>query len=142
MDRKLTDKQERFARNIVAGMSQVDAYCVAYGVNKNELAINGRAQSLYRQIHVQNRIADLKDPVVLKAQISLQDHINSLVRLRDASVGLEQMSAAIKAEENIGKVLGFYIIKTEISGSLALEKMDDAELDRKIAEKLALLGAK
>lgn len=109
----LTPKQEKFAQNVAAGMSLVSAYSAAYGADKSTTA----ATTLAKNPDVAQRIQDLRNPVIVKKQISLEDHIYRLERLRDASEKLGQMSAAIKAEENIGKVLGFYVTKTELSGA-------------------------
>ncbi len=110
---RLTEKQEKFAQNVAAGMSLIDSYSAAYGADKSTTS----ATTLAKNPDVAQRIQDLRDPVIVKKQISLEDHIYRLERLRDASEKLGQMSAAIKAEENIGKVLGFYVTKTELSGA-------------------------
>lgn len=114
---KLTPKQERFANNVVAGMSLIDSYCAAFGVDKTDVVVNGRALNLSKHAGVAARIAELRGEAVMRASYTLDDHLYRLGRLRDASERLGQMSAAIKAEEQIGKALGFYVAKTELTGA-------------------------
>ena len=114
---KLTPKQERFANNVVAGMSLIDSYCAAFGVDKTEVSVNGRAVNLSKHDGVAARIAELRGEAAKRASYTLDDHLYRLGRLRDAAEGLGQLSAAIKAEEQIGKALGFYVTKAEFSGA-------------------------
>ncbi len=49
-------------------------------------------------------------------EYTLADHVHRLRLLQARAVKTGQMGAAIKAEENVGKVLGFYTIKHEVAG--------------------------
>ena len=110
---KLTPKQERFAQEVASGKSQADAYRAAFDVNvgtKPETiqqsacrlskpeTIHSKASVLMADGKVAARVAELREPVVQKAQITLESHLADLQMLRDKAMESNQLSAAISAE--------------------------------------------
>ena len=96
---KLTPKQERFAQEVASGKSQADAYRAAFDVNvgtKPE-TIQQSACRLMADPKVSARVAELREPVVQKAQITLESHLADLQMLRDKAMESNQLSAAISA---------------------------------------------
>ena len=114
----LTPKQEAFAQAIVTGINQSDAYRAAYKVRPGTKAesINVAASQLMADAKVTQRVAELREPVAKKAQITLESHLDDLMRLRNMAVKEKQYSAAISAEVSRGKAAGIYIEKMEHSG--------------------------
>lgn len=113
---KLTGKQEKFCQNIVSGMSQADSYRDAYNVKtKNKKSVWELSSQLADNIKVSSRIAELRKPVAEKAQITLESHLDDLLRLRNLAVKEHQISAAINAEIARGKAAGIHIEKSQIN---------------------------
>lgn len=136
----LTPKQEKFAQGIASGLSQADAYRASYDCdNSSDGCIYTEASLLMDNPNISQRIEHLQKPIAERVGRTLEQHIARLEELARGAEGVEQFSAAMKGEENIGKVLGYYVNKTEVSGSLTLEQMTDEDLDKKIAEKLTTL---
>lgn len=112
---KLTPKQERFAQEVASGKSQADAYRAAFDVNvgtKPE-TIQQSACRLMAGPKVSARVAELREPVVQKAQITLESHLADLQMLRDKAMESNQLSAAISAEIARGKASGVHVEKSE-----------------------------
>ena len=111
----LTPKQEAFAQAIVTGINQSDAYRAAYKVRpgtKSE-SVNVAASKLMADAKVAQRVAELRATVAKKAQITLESHLDDLMRLRNMAVKEKQYSAAINAEIARGKASGVHIEKSE-----------------------------
>lgn len=111
----LTPKQEAFAQAIVTGINQSDAYRAAYKVRpgtKSE-SVNVAASKLMADAKVAQRVAELRATVAKKAQITLESHLDDLMRLRNMAAKEKQYSAAINAEIARGKASGVHIEKSE-----------------------------
>lgn len=111
----LTPKQEAFAQAIVTGINQSDAYRAAYKVRpgtKSE-SVNVAASKLMADAKVAQRVAELRAPVAKKAQITLESHLDDLMRLRNMAAKEKQYSAAITAEIARGKASGVHVEKSE-----------------------------
>lgn len=111
----LTPKQEAFAQAIVTGVSQSDAYRAAYKVRAGTklTSINVAASKLMSDPNVTQRVAELRIPVAKKAQITLESHLDDLLRLRNMAAKEKQYSAAITAEVARGKASGVHVEKSE-----------------------------
>lgn len=111
----LTPKREAFAQAIVTGINQSDAYRAAYKVRpgtKSE-SVNVAASKLMADAKVAQRVAELRAPVAKKAQITLESHLDDLMRLRNMAAKEKQYSAAITAEIARGKASGVHVEKSE-----------------------------
>lgn len=119
----LTPKQEAFAQAIVTGVNQSDAYRAAYKVRPGTKAesVNVAASKLMSDAKVTQRVAALREPVAKKAQITLESHLDDLMRLRNMAAKEKQYSAAISAEIARGKASGVHVEKSlsavEVTGS-------------------------
>jgi phage terminase small subunit len=114
---KLTPKQEAFAQSVASGKTQSDAYRTAYGAGKTKAAsVQQSASRVMANVKVSSRVAELREPAVKKAQMTLESHLDDLKGLRNMAVKKEQFSAAIAAEVARGKASGLYVEKTELSG--------------------------
>ena len=111
----LTPKQEAFAQAIVTGVSQSDAYRAAYKVRpgtKTE-TVNQAASRIMAGSNVTARVAELREPVAKKAQITLESHLEDLMKLRNMAAKEKQYGAAISAEIARGKASGVAVEKSE-----------------------------
>ncbi len=117
----LTPKQEAFAQAIVTGINQSDAYRAAYKVRPGTKAesVNVAASKLMSDAKVTQRVAELRESVAKKAQITLESHLDDLMRLRNMAAKEKQYSAAITAEVARGKASGVHVEKSavEVTGS-------------------------
>jgi phage terminase small subunit len=139
----LTKKQDDFARAIVRGLSQSDAYRLAYDVRPGTKAesIHNRGSELMRKSEVVGRIAQLRAPAAKKATITLESHLADLEKLRNMAVKAEQYSAAITAEVARGKASGVHVERSAVAvaSNRPHRGMTDAELDQVLAEAATLL---
>lgn len=118
MAQKLTAKQEAFIRAYLKCGNASEAYRQAYDAKgmKPE-TINKRASELLSEGEIAGRIATYQAKASEKAVLSLADHLARLAQLSEEARQLEQMSAAIKAEELRGKATGLYVERVEHSGA-------------------------
>ena len=65
-------------------------------------------------IKVVSRIAELRKPAVAKAMITLESHLDDLMKLRNLAVQEKQVAAAITAEIARGKAACIHIEKSQI----------------------------
>ena len=127
---QLTPKQEAFAQAIVAGVSQSDAYRAAYKVRPNTKpeSVNQNASRIMANVNIMSRVSELREPVAKKAQITLESHLDDLMRLRNMAAKEKQYSAAISAEIARGKASGVHVEKSEQTVSTrTLEPVPDDE---------------
>jgi len=118
---KLTSKQEGFCQSIVKGASLSDAYRENYNIGKMKGdSINRLAHGVMENVKVASRVEELRQPAVDKLLLSHEDHIRTLKKLRDEAAEFGQYGAAIKAEENCGKVAGLYVQKVEMHGEVKM----------------------
>lgn len=121
----ITSKQEKFAQCVASGMTQSDAYRASYDVSDNAAiaTINNDAYKLMSNPDIYARVNEIREPIVKKAQISLESHLEALKELRDMARDGSQYSAAITAEVARGKASGLYVEKNEIVGELNVTKI-------------------
>ena len=111
----MTPKQEAFAQSLVTGLSQSDAYRVAFNVRPNTKpeTVNQAASRLMADSNISARVAELRKPVAQKAQITLESHLQRLQDLSEKAERSGNLSAAITAEIARGKASGVHVEKTE-----------------------------
>lgn len=117
----LTKKQEDFAQAYVTQPAEKGAgsaaYRIAYkagGMGAN--AIAREASLLLKNPKVAQRIAELRKPAAEAAQVTLEQHLDDLKRLRDRAEDEGKFSAAVSAEVARGKAAGLYVEKHELTG--------------------------
>jgi phage terminase small subunit len=111
----LTAKQEKFCQNIISGMSQADAYRDAYPSKKiSARALYIDASRLADNPKIILRLTELRAPAAKKAMITLESHLEDLMKLRNLAVNEKQVGAAITAEIARGKAAGIHIEKSQI----------------------------
>jgi hypothetical protein len=112
---EVTPQQEIFAQAVVSGKNQSDAYREAYKVKPTTKpeTVQANASRLMSDSKVSARVAELRAPVVAKAQMTLEGHLADLQMLRDKALQADQFSAAISAEIARGKASGVHVEKSE-----------------------------
>jgi phage terminase small subunit len=117
MSMSLTPKQEAFAQAVASGMTQADAYRKAYNADKMKVeTIASKASILMADGNIRARVEELRAPIAEKAQITLESHLDDLLRLRRMAEDNNDIKAAISAEIARGKAAGIIVDKKEITG--------------------------
>lgn len=113
---KLTKKQQTFCKEYLrtnnateaakrAGYSKNTAYCIGWeNLNKPE---------------IKAYLAEQGAKNAEKFDYKLEQHVAELRRLKEHALDDKQYSPAIKAEELIGRVMGFYIERKEVALDVA-----------------------
>ena len=118
----LTDKQEQFAKAIVEGMNQADAYRSAYSCkNMSDNAIYVNASKLASDAKVALRIKELRDELAKPTIKTAQERMEWLSRIMDSDK--ESTADKLKASDQLNKMEGLYVQK--ISGDIKLKKLED-----------------
>lgn len=118
----LTKKQEDFAKAIVEGMNQADAYRVAYNtksMSDNSVYVN--ASKLMDNAKVALRIKELREQLAKPSIKTAQERMEWLTQLIDNEN--EGTSEKLKAIDILNKMDGLYVQK--ISGDIKLKKLED-----------------
>jgi phage terminase small subunit len=116
VENKLTIKQENFCLEYVKCGNASEAYKKAYSAKKMKpSSVNRLAKQLIDNIKITSRIKELREPVIEKAQITLEGHLADLLTLRELAVKYQQISAAINAEIARGKAAGIHIEKSQVN---------------------------
>lgn len=117
----LTLKQENFCLAYIETGNASEAYRKAYNAEKMKPeTVTVKASELMANGNIAVRIKDLRAPVVEKAQITLEQHLNDLKRLRDLAESSEKYGPAITAEMARGKVSGLYVDKVDLKGDMQI----------------------
>lgn len=110
----LTAKQEAFACAYVELQNATAAYRQVYQNNASDATARKRASELLTREDVSDRIAELQAAAAEKAVLTLEGHLDDLLKLRNMAAKKNQFAAAITAEVNRGKAAGLYV--TRIAG--------------------------
>lgn len=117
----LTEKQERFCIAYVATGNASESYRRAYSCEKmKEASINRKAKEQMDNGNIAARIAVLRAPAVKNAQVTLEQHLNDLKRLRDLAEVSEKYGPAVAAEIARGKASGLYVDNVNLNVTDAL----------------------
>lgn len=120
----LTPKQEAFCLAYIETSNASEAYRSAYNAGKMKAeTIHRNAKALLDNNKVATRLQELRRPAVEKAQLTLEQHLIDLQRLRDLAEASQKFGPAVTAEMARGKASGFYVDKIEHSGKLSLESL-------------------
>jgi phage terminase small subunit len=114
----LTAKQEAFALAYLETGNASEAYRRAYNAEKMKPeTVKNKAHLLLKRGDIRATIEILRKPVVQKAQITLESHLERLKQLSEKAEQEGQLSAAISAEVSRGKASGLYTEKIDHSSS-------------------------
>jgi phage terminase small subunit len=106
----LTAKQEAFCIAYLKTGNASEAYRRSYdAAGMSTPSINRKAKELLDNGKITARLAVLREPVIQKAQITLERHLADLESLRDMAKLAEKYGPAIQAEIARGKASGLYV---------------------------------
>lgn len=115
----LTAKQEAFCIAYLETGNASEAYRRAYDAEKmSATSINRSAKDVIDNPKIASRLAELRAPIVKKAQITVEDLLRELEEARTVAMTCEtpQSSAAIAATMGKAKLLGFDKQVVELTG--------------------------
>ena len=118
----LTYKQEEFAKKIVEGMNQADAYRSTYNAKKmSDNAVYREASLFVAHPKIAQRINELREELskatIMTAQKRLE-WLTGVIQSKDESTGDK-----LKAVDIMNKMQGEYVTKVE--GNLSVAKLED-----------------
>ncbi len=138
LPKRLTEMQMRFAELIVFGgpdgpMTQTEAavtagYSPTRARQEGSELMNPRHSPLVVQY-----IGRLREERLKKYEVSYDQHVAELARIKEAALKKNSFSAAVNAETNRGKAAGLYIDRKIIKTG-KLEDMSEQELEQKMKQ--------
>lgn len=125
----MTPKQERFCQAIVSGLSQADAYRMAYDAeNMKPETVQNKAYLLMRRDEVRVRIEELRKPVVEKLQYGLEQAMNEAAEAFSVAKEKENGGAMVAAVQLRARLNGLLVDRKEIRTGALLEEADTETL--------------
>lgn len=127
----LTEKQEKFCRIYATeDVTRTEAARLA-GFGEGTAAwaasrfLNGRDYP-----HVLARVAEIKEELSQKYEVTFDGHIRQLAKIRDMALEKGNFTAAVAAEKSRGAAAGLYVSRSEI----LVGKIDQMSRDEVMAE--------
>lgn len=136
----LTPKMEAFCMAYIETGNASEAYRRSYSAeNMSAAVIHNKASALLAKGEVRVMLEKLREPIVERHKITVDDLLRELEEARTAALTCEtpQSAAAVGATMGKAKLLGYDKQLVEHSGTLHLQEMSDDELDRRIAQHVA-----
>lgn len=127
----LTEKQEKFCRIYATeDVTRTEAARMAgYGEGTAAWAasrfLNGRDYP-----HVLARVAEIKEELAKKYEVTFDGHVRQLAKIRDMALEKGNFTAAVAAEKSRGQVAGLYVSRSEI----LVGKIDQMSREEVLAE--------
>lgn len=119
---KLTPKQERFAQNIIQGMSQADAYRNSYNAKRmSDKTVWENASRLMNDSKVIARVKELRDQIATTAILTAEERLKFLSRVINGSEC--EVATAEDANGNKIEVKVPPSLKTKLSAIDIMNKM-------------------
>jgi phage terminase small subunit len=108
MTKKLTQKQENFARLFVELGNQSEAYRQAYDTQAGYETVNVSACKLLKQPNIAQRVAELRENIAMKHEVTVDSLLQELEEARVIASTCEtpQSSAMIAATMGKAKLCG------------------------------------
>ena len=136
--KRLTEMQQRFAEFLVFGgpdgpMTQTEA-AIAAGYSPKRARQEGSELCNPKQSPlVVKYIGQLREERIRKHEVTYENHVAELARLREAALKKGSFSSAVNAEANRGKAAGLYIDRKIIKTG-KLEDLSEQELEAKMKQ--------
>lgn len=102
----LTEQQERFCRFIVEGRNQRDAYKLAGYKSGSDAATDANASRLISNDKIANRIAEMRQPIADKFEITTEFIAQELLNVWKASLQADDRTNARQSLMDIAKLTG------------------------------------
>ena len=126
----LTAKQEAFARYLVEGRSQADAYRAAYSCERmSDKSIHECASRLCADVKVASRINELRDEFAKRSIMTAQERLEWLTDLIKSGDKHDLSTDKLRAIDIMNKMTGEYVQKIEADVknelTICVELIDD-----------------
>ena len=137
IDKLLTEKQKKFAEIYVmssgilsntecaieAGYDRGSAYQRAYELLNHEICP-----------HVVNFINDIRKDISRRYEISKENHMEELWRIREDAKKKDNQMVRLRAEEDRGKIMGYYIERKAILNNPSIDNMSLDQLYQRMRD--------
>lgn len=132
---ELTVQQSKFVEGLLSGKTASDAYRAAYDCsNSKPTTIWVEASKLRNHTNVALWLSVARKAELGHAKVTLDQHVKRLDRLQELCVSSGNLGAAVQAEQLIGKAMGHYTEKLQVSVTDPLDTLKEIE---KISPELA-----
>lgn len=132
----LTPKREKFVQNLIAGMSQREAYRGAFpsSVKWKDATVDSKASELFGNDEILERYRELQQEFAAKALYTREEAVKDLRWVQDEARkdidgnGINKVNAPafLNATKQLANLCGLNIQKLEISGvDKEISKLDD-----------------
>ena len=131
----LTDREEAFCDFYITERMTIVQAAIQAGIegpSRGAIYLKVREKILTNPV-MHNRLVDLRDEEIHRANTTLEGHLIELARLREKAVDNGQFSAAITAEVARGKAAGLYVDKREITLN-RVDSMSKEEIVARLVE--------
>jgi phage terminase small subunit len=135
--RRFTDKMEAFCLAYIETNNASEAYRRTYNVaNMAEKTMQREGWKLFQRPQVQERLAELREVVMDRHNITVDSLLAELEEAREAAIKGAQCSAAVSATMGKAKLLGLDKKIVEITGKNggAIETKSQVTVDKKTLE--------
>lgn len=136
--KRITDQQKEFAHLLVSEEGRMTATECAKKAGYAAESAHVRASELQnpkRYPLVVQYIGELRSEWQKKYEVTYENHISELGKIRNAALKKEAWTAAVNAEVSRGKAAGLYI-EQKIIRTGKLDDLSEEELDKRISEVL------
>ena len=120
MAQQLTAPQQAYCEHISQGMSQSDAYKMAYP-GSAPATIYSQSSRMAKLPHIMQEIERLRAPVVQQQAWSRERLVRELWELSQAARLKHQYGSAVRSLELIGKACGLLVDRQEIAATVRSE---------------------
>ena len=138
LPKRLTEMQKRFAELLVFGdetgpLTQTEAAVKAGYSPKRARQEGSELTNPKLSPLVVKYMGELREERIRKHEVTYENHVAELGRLREAALRKGSFSSAVNAETNRGKAAGLYIDRKIIKTG-KLEDMSEQELEAKMKQ--------
>jgi phage terminase small subunit len=143
---KLNEQQERFCRAIVEGMNQRDAYVAAGYKTTTAGATDAAASRLLSDVKIAARLAELRQPIANRFEITTDFLATELLNVWKASIGADDRTNARQALMDIAKLTGRIVDMSRVQAenvnyNLSADPLPAEEWEREFGDANALGAA-
>ena len=138
LPKRLTEMQMRFAENLVFGdehgpLTKTEAAKRAGYSEKNARFEGSSLTNPKKHPLVVKYIGELREENLRKHEVTFENHVAQLGKIREGALRKGAWSAAVNAETNRGKAAGLYVDRKIIKTG-KLEDMSEQELESKMKQ--------
>lgn len=114
-EKGLTERQEKFCRIYATeDVTRTEAARLAGYAESSALVAGSKFLNGRDYPKILARIAELKEELSKKYEVTFDNHVRQLARIRDAAMDKQNYASAVAAEKARGQAAGLYISRSEI----------------------------